>query len=111
MAGRVRPPELHRFNGIEQLLTNVKDAISFWPQHPLVAVGRQGVDVRGSHIDGKNAHSLNRIHKEEAAVPLAELPESGQIDPVAAQVVHVADGEEPCAWNSLGDLLDGIVDG
>src|SRR5271166_5778128 len=76
-----------------------------------MAVGSQGVDMRGSHVDWKNAHALNRIHKEEAVVLVAKLSNRGQIDPVTAQVVHVTDGEEPRARNRRGNFVHWIVDG
>ena len=107
--GGVGPTELDRFYGIEHLFTYKENAVAFRPEHPLMAVGREGVDRGGLDIDGKNAHPLNGVHEKEAIVAAAKAPNFGEIDAVAAQVVDEADAEETRARDGFRYFVQGVV--
>jgi len=109
--GGIGPAEFDGFDGVEAAVTDVKDAIAFRAEHPFVAVGGERVDVGGFDVDGEDAHALNGVDEEEAAVLVAELANGIEIDTVAAEIVDEADGEQACAGYGGGDGFEGVVNG
>ena len=67
VSGHVGPAEFHRLDAILKCLIYVENAAAFGSQQPLVSVGRQSVDMAGSHIERKCAKSLNGIYQKNAA--------------------------------------------
>ena len=76
-----------------------------------MAVGGQGIDVRGLHVQRKRPQSLDGIHEKEAIVPLADLADGIQIGPKAAEILDETDGQKPGAGAGHLDLFQRIVHG
>ena len=94
VAFHCRPAELDGFDPVLPVLLNVKDAVAFRAQQPLVPIGGERLDVHLPHVQRERAQTLNRVHEEEDPVPAADLADGFEIGPVAAQVLDKADGEQ-----------------
>src|SRR5260370_17559605 len=69
----VGPTEFGGFDVVLECLIYVEDSAALGAQHPLVAVGGQGVDVASSDIERKCAKSLDSIYERNAVVTPANL--------------------------------------
>ena len=80
------------------------------PSSHLWPSAREGVDARPAHVDRKRPQALDGVHQEQAAVAVADLADGLQVGPLAAQVLHEADGQQAGAAAGLVDALQGVVD-
>src|SRR5881296_203242 len=95
--GHVGPPELDRANAILAALAHIEDATTFRAEQPFVPVGGQRVDPGLLDIQRKGPKTLDRIDKEEAAAPPADLADGVQIGAITTEVLDETDGEQPRA--------------
>src|SRR5579863_9324688 len=107
----VRPADLYGLDFILARLPHVENSAAFGTEHPLMAVGGQSVDLRGFYVDGKRSHALDRVEEVEAAAARADFADLHQVDAVAAQILHEANGQQACARGGFVDLLKIVEDG
>ena len=74
MVSIVGPSGLRGFDLFLLVLAHVEQCAALRTQQPLMGVRRQGVDLRGFHVDRERSQSLDGIHQEKAVVPRAYLP-------------------------------------
>ena len=86
-------------------------AAAFGAQQPLVAIGRQGIDVAGPYIDRKSAQALDGIYQENAVVTMANLTDFLNRRPISAQKLDKADGQQAGAAAGLVNALQGVRHG
>ena len=105
----VHPPDHERAGAIDQLAATVEDPRAFGPEHPLVPVRRQIVDVHAAHVDRQHADRLDGVDVEEFVVLATEGADARQVVPLAAGVLDVRERDDARAWLGGGgeNLLDG----
>ncbi len=68
-------------------------------------IGGQRLNVRLAHVHRKCAQALDRVDKEEAAVPAADFPDGIEVRAITAQILHEADSQQTGAANGAVDFL------
>jgi len=91
--------------GLEMLALDVKDTGTERPEHPLVGIGRQEIDM--PHINRRRAERLDGIEAKKDAAPGQLLRDALVIEAEATQVMAGGQGDEPGlrrqrAQNQLG---------
>ncbi len=74
-------------------------------------IRRQRIDMGPLDVQRKCPHPLNRIHKEEAPPPPADLADRIKVRPVTGEVLDKTDCQQPHARASGVDRLQRIFHG
>ena len=88
------PAESQRAEPVEVLAAEVEDAGPLRPQQPLVAVGRQEIDRRFRHVQGKHAQGLNGVDEQQGPPAVDHLGQLVQVLPPAVGVGHPTDADD-----------------
>src|ERR1700722_1380426 len=73
-----------------------------------MAVGCQSLDAGLPYVERKGTQPLNGVHEKDAAVPMADLADGGQVGAIAAQELHETDGQKACAAAGFFDTVERI---
>src|SRR6185312_13465172 len=109
VTGGICPTEFDGLDLIESILADIQYAVSLGTQHPFMPIGRECVDMGPLNINRERSHALNGIDKKETIAFTAEPTKSVEVHSVAAQIIDIADRQQPGAANRLGNPIKWII--